>query len=88
LAGDSAATLHDAHLLDVSAGGVGLRAARPFVPGEEFFLLLFDAAELAATPLRYSVARCEALGDGQFHVGASFVGNRESVPVITFVPRP
>jgi len=78
----------DAHLIDVSAGGVGLRVHSPLVPGDEFFLLLFDAIELASTPLRYRVVRCEALDDGQFLVGAAFVGNPRDAAVLTFAPRP
>ena len=80
--------LIDAHLLDVSAGGAGLRTAQPLAPGDEFFLMLFDAVELASTPLRYCVVRCEPLGGGQFLVGAAFVGNPTSAPVLSFAPVP
>jgi PilZ domain-containing protein len=78
----------DAQLLDVSAGGVGLRVSSPLVPGDEIFLLLFDAVELASTPLRYRVVRCGPLGEGQFLVGAAFVGNPQDAAVLTFAPRP
>ena len=87
LADNADAVPVDAHLLDVSAGGVGLRVSSPMVAGDEFFLMLFDAVELASTPLRYRVVRCEPLGDGQFLVGASFMGNAQNAPVLTFAPR-
>ena len=63
----------DAHLLDVSAGGVGLRMSQPLEIGQEFFLMLFDAVELASTPLRYRVVRRSMLVSGEYHIGAMFV---------------
>ena len=88
LADNAEAAPIDAHLLDVSAGGVGLRVSSALVPGDEFFLLLFDAIELASTPLRYRVVRCVPLADGYFLVGAAFVGNPRNSPILTFAPRP
>ena len=88
LADNAEGPLINAHLIDVSAGGVGLRVSNPLVPGDEFLLLLFDAIELASTPLRYRVVRCEPLPDDQFLVGAAFIGNPRDAAVLTFAPRP
>jgi hypothetical protein len=63
----------NAHLLDVSAGGVGLRMSEELAVDQEFFLSLFDAVELASTPLRYRVVRCSMLVSGEYRIGASFI---------------
>jgi hypothetical protein len=70
-----------ARMVDLSAGGVGVRLQRPLAPGKQFTL------EVGSTPpgsagngvgteafaLRYQVVRCKPLGHGMFHVGAEFV---------------
>jgi hypothetical protein len=51
---------------------VAIRLKKPLAPGREFVLFLAGAAS-ATTPLRYRVVRCRPLGQGNFHMGASFV---------------
>jgi hypothetical protein len=68
-----------AQLLDLSAGGVGLRLQRPLAPGKQFTLEVGGSAAAGAAgnsgafALRYQVVRCRPLGHGLFHVGAAFV---------------
>ena len=65
-----------ARLVDLSATGVGLRMAQPLAPGKEFTFELSGATE-GVGAIRYRVARCIPLGQGQFHVGAAFVRTPE-----------
>jgi hypothetical protein len=64
-------------LLDISAGGVGLRLNQPLAPGKEFTLTLPGGAEVGK-PLRYRVARRKPLGQGKFLIGAQFVGGKHA----------
>jgi hypothetical protein len=78
-----------ARLVDLSAGGVGVRLQRPLAPGKQFTLEVRGAAApagggAAATgdglALRYQVVRCKPLGHGWFHVGAMFVRKPAPAP--------
>jgi hypothetical protein len=76
-----------ARLVDLSAGGVGVRLPRPLAPGKLFTLDVpgmisagtaytggsTGNGERIAFALRYRVVRCTPLGHGSFHVGAAFV---------------
>ena len=73
-----------ARLVDLSAGGIGLRLPRPLAPGKQFTLEVGNPTTAAAGngeafALRYVVVRCRPLGHGSFHVGARFV--RTPTPV-------
>src|SRR4051794_7164203 len=59
-----------ARLIDLSAGGVGLRLQRPLAPGKQFTLEVGGTAAAGAAPaagtaeafaLRYQVVRCKPL---------------------------
>ena len=66
-----------AHMVDLSAGGIGIRVARPLARGREFVLVLPGACATASSAnpngLRYRVVRCLPMRDGQFLVGCSFI---------------
>jgi hypothetical protein len=72
-----------ARLVDLSAGGVGIRLQRPLAPGKQFTLEVGGAAAAGGAggaagsgdgfALRYQVVRCKPLGQGWFHIGAAFV---------------
>jgi hypothetical protein len=73
-----------ARLVDLSAGGVGVRLQRPLAPGKQFTLEVRGAAAAAGTgdglALRYQVVRCKPLGHGWFHIGAMFVRKPAPAP--------
>jgi hypothetical protein len=72
-----------AHMVDLSAGGIGLRMARPLARGREFMLILPGQAASATlavinpasggAALRYRVVSCRPERDGQFFIGCSFI---------------
>jgi hypothetical protein len=66
-----------AHMVDLSAGGIGLRLSRPLARGREFVLVLpgggAGAASAHPNGLRYRVVRCLPQRDGTFLVGCSFI---------------
>jgi hypothetical protein len=59
-----------AHLVDVSATGVGVRSVRPIAPGTEFTL---ELASPTVRVFRYRVVRCVQVNANDFHIGAAFV---------------
>jgi hypothetical protein len=76
-----------AQLVDLSAGGVGVRLKRPLAPRKQFTLEVGGAAAAGGSgtgdgfALRYQVVRCRPLGHGLFHVGAVFVRTPAAGPV-------
>jgi hypothetical protein len=74
-AGQHGSKLIPAHLVDISATGVGVRTLCPIAPGSEFTLELTSAT---LSTFRVRVARCVELGACDYHIGAAFVRKRES----------
>jgi hypothetical protein len=74
-AGQLGGKLIPAHLVDISATGVGVRTLCPIAPGSEFAL---ELASASLSTFRFRVARCLELGVCDYHIGAAFVRRRES----------